>query len=178
MAYSAKAAERRRCRATCRNGSRCQAWAIWGHPDGLCSTHAGCTRGPRDRRRSWQVTQHAAYEPCRCRAYAWPHRPGGGWCRWPDPPSYESPTPAGTHSWPRLRWPTGGRAAVLGIGPPPPRTWSQPVDLASLVRQALASLPTETDDLAPRKGSTAPALPDRTSPKDCFPLLRRLLEDL
>jgi hypothetical protein len=23
---------------------------------------------------------------CRCRAYPWPHRPGGGLCRWPDPP--------------------------------------------------------------------------------------------
>ena len=23
---------------------------------------------------------------CRCEAYPWPHRPGGGLCRWPDPP--------------------------------------------------------------------------------------------
>lgn len=23
---------------------------------------------------------------CRCAAYPWPHRPGGGLCRWPDPP--------------------------------------------------------------------------------------------
>ena len=23
---------------------------------------------------------------CRCEAYPWPHRPGGGMCRWPDPP--------------------------------------------------------------------------------------------
>src|SRR5689334_25139742 len=23
---------------------------------------------------------------CRCKAYPWPHRPGGGFCRWPDPP--------------------------------------------------------------------------------------------
>src|SRR6516164_4286955 len=23
---------------------------------------------------------------CRCEAYPWPHRPGGGFCRWPDPP--------------------------------------------------------------------------------------------
>jgi hypothetical protein len=23
---------------------------------------------------------------CRCAAYPWPHRPGGGLCRWPEPP--------------------------------------------------------------------------------------------
>src|SRR5687768_10882057 len=23
---------------------------------------------------------------CRCEAYPWPHRPGGGLCLWPDPP--------------------------------------------------------------------------------------------
>jgi hypothetical protein len=23
---------------------------------------------------------------CQCAAYPWPHRPGGGLCRWPDPP--------------------------------------------------------------------------------------------
>ena len=23
---------------------------------------------------------------CQCKAYPWPHRPGGGLCRWPDPP--------------------------------------------------------------------------------------------
>lgn len=23
---------------------------------------------------------------CTCQAYPWPHRPGGGLCRWPDPP--------------------------------------------------------------------------------------------
>ncbi|HEY7087918.1 MAG TPA: hypothetical protein VH518_07490 [Tepidisphaeraceae bacterium] len=23
---------------------------------------------------------------CKCPAYPWPHRPGGGLCRWPDPP--------------------------------------------------------------------------------------------
>src|SRR6058998_3619205 len=24
---------------------------------------------------------------CRCEAYPWPHRPGGGLCRYPDPPA-------------------------------------------------------------------------------------------
>ncbi len=38
------------------------------------------------------------YEPCRCEAYAWPHRPGGGLCCWPDPPQWICTLPAGTHS--------------------------------------------------------------------------------
>lgn len=33
-------------------------------------------RKARDKRRS----------KCQCEAYPWPHRPGGGLCRWPDPP--------------------------------------------------------------------------------------------
>ncbi len=28
------------------------------------------------------------YTPCTCIAYAWSHRPGGGLCRWPEPPLY------------------------------------------------------------------------------------------
>jgi len=24
--------------------------------------------------------------PCSCSAYPWPHRPGGGLCRWPEKP--------------------------------------------------------------------------------------------
>jgi hypothetical protein len=36
-------------------------------------------------------------------AYAWPHRPGGGLCCWPDPPTYRLNIPAGTHSWPRIQ---------------------------------------------------------------------------
>jgi len=34
------------------------------------------TRKARDQKRS----------KCRCAAYPWPHRPGGGFCRHPDPP--------------------------------------------------------------------------------------------
>ena len=33
---------------------------------------------------------------CRCEAYPWPHRPGGGLCRWPDPPVERwQPNPGG-----------------------------------------------------------------------------------
>jgi hypothetical protein len=34
---------------------------------------------------------------CTCRAYRWPHRPGGGLCRFPDPPLATHPTPASTN---------------------------------------------------------------------------------
>lgn len=34
---------------------------------------------------------------CACAAYAWPHRPGGGLCRWPNPPKRTCLTPAGTN---------------------------------------------------------------------------------
>jgi hypothetical protein len=41
--------------------------------------------------------------PCRCVAYAWPHRPGGGLCCWPDLPRYKSTVPAGTRHF-FTRW--------------------------------------------------------------------------
>src|SRR5215475_8044918 len=35
---------------------------------------------------------------CRCRAYNWPHRAGGGLCRWPDEPSERLTTAWGAKS--------------------------------------------------------------------------------
>jgi hypothetical protein len=35
---------------------------------------------------------------CTCLAYRWPHRPGGGLCRWPNPPDATSHTPTGSHA--------------------------------------------------------------------------------
>src|SRR5687767_5130043 len=43
-------------------------------------------RKARDKKRS----------KCRCAAYPWPHRPGGGFCRHPDPPTERwQPKPGG-----------------------------------------------------------------------------------
>lgn len=42
---------------------------------------------------------------CVCAAYRWPHRPGGGLCRWPDPPIQRLETPPSTHSTIRFRRP-------------------------------------------------------------------------
>lgn len=45
----------------------------------------------------------AKQKPCTCAAYRWPHRPGGGLCRWPDPPMAQHPTPAGSNRSTGLR---------------------------------------------------------------------------
>jgi hypothetical protein len=94
MAYSAKAKELRRCKATRRDGQPCQAWAIWG-----TQRCAGPTYKRRRKSngvyREWTTNAPA----CSCVAYAWPHRPGSGLCNWPDPPKWRSTIPAGTHSF-------------------------------------------------------------------------------
>jgi len=96
--YSDTAVELRRCTATCQDGTPCAAWAVWGDWQRRCIRHGGRSTFP-------PKTGDCAtrYEPCRCVAYSWPHRPGGGLCRWPDPPRYRCTTPAGTHDWPRVR---------------------------------------------------------------------------
>jgi len=95
MAYSPAAKALRRCTATTKHDRRCRAWAVWGDPSRRCIAHGGraAASGHRD-------PDCPRVEPCTCRAYAWPHRPGGGLCRWPDPPTHRRTTPAGTHRWP------------------------------------------------------------------------------
>lgn len=103
MSYTDEARSRRRCTALRSDGSQCAAFAMWDDPRQLCSAHAGKTRG-RDRPKKWpweplpRVRQPARYKPCTCAAYAWPHRPGGGLCRWPEPPEWRCTIPAGTHA--------------------------------------------------------------------------------
>ena len=117
MAYSERARYRRQCQGIRRDGERCQGWAMWQHPYGLqlCGQHAGRGhRGPQrwrsfeERVATWDA-QHGNVTPCTCGAYAWPHRPAGGLCRWPDPPVRSSTIPAGTRHfqsrWRRRRWP-------------------------------------------------------------------------
>lgn len=113
MAYSEKARELRRCKATRKDGARCQAWAMWESEHQFCVRHEKGGRGPdrgAERRASllteidsglpvefWNCSRgKARYVPCRCAAYGWPHRPGGGLCRWPDSPLYRSTRRAGT----------------------------------------------------------------------------------
>jgi len=85
MAYTERALNRRRCVATRTDGEPCRGWAAWGDPGQRCGGHGG--RRPAGSRKP----------VCGCVAYAWPHRPGGGLCRWPEEPDYRRTTPAGTH---------------------------------------------------------------------------------
>jgi hypothetical protein len=99
MAYSEKAKEMRRCKATRKDGQPCQAWALWGGT--FCAGHTYKKRGGRTPEKYRYTGIPTKAPPCRCVAYNWPHRPGSGLCRWPDPPIYRSTIPAGTHSWMR-----------------------------------------------------------------------------
>jgi hypothetical protein len=73
MSYSPQAQELRRCTATCRDGWPCRNYAVWGDSRQRCGFHGGRVKGPH-------VPEKTAYIPCRCEAYAWPHRPGSGYC--------------------------------------------------------------------------------------------------
>lgn len=101
--YSSQTAQLRRCTAVCKDGRHCQGWARWADDQQRCASHSYA------KRRSYAPGQPRAYSektsapPCTCIAYAWPHRPGGGLCCWPDPPEYRLTTPASTHSSPRMR---------------------------------------------------------------------------
>lgn len=98
MAYSPAAAALRRCKGTTKAGDPCRAWALWKDPEQLCSRHSSLAvwRPRKLRVQMPRPKQYARYTLCRCDAYAWPHRPGGGPCRWPDLPQYRSRIPSGT----------------------------------------------------------------------------------
>ena len=110
MAYSAKAREQRRCRQTTKTGAPCQQYALWGR--NVCVSHSERQhKGPMstwvDRLAAPEWNTHARYTPCKCVAYAWPHRPAGGLCRWPDPPLFRSLIESGRRSFNmrvRPRW--------------------------------------------------------------------------
>jgi len=103
--YSAEAAARRRCTGIRADGEPCGAWAVWNDQGQRCVAHAGRHhRGPLPTQ-ARIFTPATRYEPCQCAAYQWPHRPGGGLCRWPAAPLAQHGTPAGTHAELRLRRP-------------------------------------------------------------------------
>ena len=103
MAYTDQARARRRCTATTKAGAPCRAYACWDDPGQRCVNHAGRHHtgpmGPPGLARR----RRGRYTPCACAAYAWPHRPGSGLCRWPEPPLEQCTTPAGTNHQPRWR---------------------------------------------------------------------------
>jgi hypothetical protein len=92
VAYGPDAVARRRCVATRRDGKPCRAWALWDDPGQRCLVHAG--RGHRGPTPRWSFAPfvRAAYVPCNCPAYGFPHKPAGGRCAWPYKP------PDGVHT--------------------------------------------------------------------------------
>lgn len=87
--YSKNAMEMRRCTATRKDGEPCNNFALWTASDQRCKWHTSDEWAGKTEVSATVVT-------CHCKAYAWPHRPGGGGCRWPDEPSAISAIAAGT----------------------------------------------------------------------------------
>jgi hypothetical protein len=93
MSYSETARALRRCRATCRDGHPCPHYATWDDLLGRCATHGGRTqRKKRDAWGRWRSVPPS----CICIAYPFPHRPGSGFCQWPEFPEVAWVFPAGT----------------------------------------------------------------------------------
>ena len=116
LAYTEKARSLRQCVAVKPNGERCRAWARWGDARQLCLVHSGGHHtGPMSEAARIGVR---TVPLCHCVAYAWPHRPGGGLCRWPDNPEYICATAVGTHRFSRYRGPRAARQPkrVIHVG--------------------------------------------------------------
>jgi hypothetical protein len=104
--YTEKAKRQRRCTGSRKDGEPCKAFAAWDDASGRCNIHAG-----RHHKGTMYSTVTGELAPkrrsrapnCTCRAYNWPHRPGGGYCRFPDEPLYRCPVRSGKHSSPRYR---------------------------------------------------------------------------
>jgi len=109
MAYSEKARQLRRCKAKKKDRTPCKAWAVWGDSQQFCAAHGGRTRG---KARSGDFYYHRTIAVCTCSAYQFPHRPGGGWCRWPEAPIFKSTIPAGTRGDLHGLWGKFGMAEV------------------------------------------------------------------
>lgn len=103
--------ELRQCVETTRAGARCKNYAIWGSAEQLCASHFHKKRGPELTREERKDRDRQRQRPtCDCAAYAWPHRPGAGLCRWPLDPIEKHLTPAGGIAPGRLR-----RRKVRGV---------------------------------------------------------------
>jgi hypothetical protein len=104
MAYTEAAIALRRCTATTKAGAPCRGWAMWGDPLQRCAQHAGQGhRGPQPNRFARLHRRRKRPHACRCAAYAFPHRPGAGLCRWPEEPTHRLTTPAHTHRYMAVR---------------------------------------------------------------------------
>lgn len=93
--YTLKAlAIRKRCTATRKDGRPCRAWSMWDHS--VCVAHSHRKKsGPHSWPPAWYYRGYGGTNRnCNCNAYKFPHRPGGGLCRWPDSSTHTHvPTP-------------------------------------------------------------------------------------
>jgi len=93
-----------------------------------------------------KLSQRARYPLCTCEAYSFPHRPGGGLCRWPEAPLYRLTTPPSTktgESW----WECSGEVVRVEHDEPRqpegPRTrpeiigenWTREEEIADIMRR-------------------------------------------
>jgi hypothetical protein len=151
MAYSDAAERRRRCTYRFpegheREGERCKAYAMWGSPGQLCVAHGTEGRGPKKAPED-RVLIRRTIPKCKCEAYNFPHRPGGGLCQWPDTPDRKLTTPAGTNTGrgiPSIRWTPGV-------------TETRNVVEAETVEAEAEKAPPEADDGAPEPTPEQPA---------------------
>lgn len=115
MAYSEKAKSLRQCEAIKPNGERCRNYSRL--DSNVCVIHLYRTRkraviGRHEpiqhfiKRKGKAHHVRQRHNVCRCRAYNWPHRAGGGLCRWPDEPEKRLTTPQGA---------SGGREKIKAI---------------------------------------------------------------
>lgn len=107
MAYNELARAQRRCLARTKNGNVCGNNAKWDSTEQLCASH---THLHRNWPPQWRRTKPT---PCRCSAYAWPHRLNSGICCYPYRPYRPYPTPAGSHAVPRLQGSSRALARIL-----------------------------------------------------------------
>lgn len=63
-------------------------------------------REAAERQRALRKASDKGRPKCRCKAYPWPHRPAGGLCRFPDPP---------TECWQRKPKPRPYRGRYAGL---------------------------------------------------------------
>lgn|SRR5262249_55765886 len=107
MAYSDKAKSIRQCEAIKPNKERCRNYTrldsnlcvIHLYPKrkrAVIGRHEPIQRFLKRKGKAHHVRQR--HKTCNCAAYKFPHRAGGGLCRWPDPPIFRLTTPAGTQS--------------------------------------------------------------------------------
>lgn len=87
--YTETAEKMRRCTANRRDGNPCGNFALWTASDQRCRWHTSD---------EWagKTEAHFTTVTCHCAAYQWPHRPGGGLCKWPDEPAAIHHVEAGT----------------------------------------------------------------------------------